>query len=119
MAGGNIVTRPIFVTLAEEYLSLRRGFGFALVTQGRLLLDFARWADQCPQPHLTTDLAVFWARSSGRGGPANAARRLTIVRGFARHCAGRDPATEIPPTSLGTYAAQTASFILMPKSPRC
>jgi len=101
MAGADAMTRPSFVELAEAYLSLRRSLGFALVTQGRLLLDFARWADQRGhQESLTTELAVSWARSSERGGSANAGRRLTIVRGFARYCAGRDPATEIPPTDL-------------------
>jgi hypothetical protein len=38
------MTRPRFVTLAEQYLALRRSLGFALVTQGRLLIDFARFA---------------------------------------------------------------------------
>jgi integrase len=91
---------PHFVALAEEYLSLRRSFGFALVTQERLVLDFARWAERSgDQAPLTVDLVVAWARSSGRG-PGNAARRLTAVRGFVRHCAGRDPATEVPPAGL-------------------
>lgn len=91
---------PRFVALAEEYLALRRSLGFALVTQGSFVLDLARWAARRRgKAPLTVDLVVSWARSSGRG-PANAARRLTAVRGFVRHCAGRDPATEVPPAGL-------------------
>lgn len=90
-----------FVELAEQYLVLRRSLGFALATQGRVVLDFARWADRAgDETPLTVDLAIAWATSSDRGGPENAGRRLSIVRGFARHCAGRDPATEIPSSGL-------------------
>lgn len=95
------MTRPRFVTLAEQYLALRRSLGFALVTQGRLLLDFARFADEAGGPGpLTVDLAVRWAESSERRRPSNTARRLTVVRGFARYCAGFEPATQIPPLRL-------------------
>ena len=90
-----------FVALAEQYLALRRSLGFALVTQGRLLLDFARFADQfAGSEAITVDLAVRWAGSSKRRCPSNAARRLTIVRGFAKYCAGFEPATQIPPLRL-------------------
>jgi len=90
-----------FVTLTEQYLALRRSLGFALVTQGRLLLDFARFADKAAgSGPLTLDLAVRWAESSERRCPSNAARRLTIVRGFAKYCAGFEPATQIPPIRL-------------------
>ena len=94
------MTFPGFVALAEEYLALRRGLGFALTTQGRLLLDFARSQDRNSSTHLTFDSAISWAQSSNRGGLSNAARRLTIVRGFARFCTGRDPATEVPPVGF-------------------
>jgi integrase len=78
---------------------LRRSLGFALVSQGPIVLDFARWADRdSGEASLTIDLAVSWAMS-GRS-PTTASRRLNIVRGFARYCAGRDPTTEVPSAGL-------------------
>jgi site-specific recombinase XerD len=100
------MTRPRFVTLAEQYLAMRRSLGFALVTQGRLLLEFARFADETAQQGpLTVDLAVRWAECSKKRRPSNTARRLTIVRAFARYCAGPDPATQVPP--IGQFGAPT------------
>jgi len=90
-----------FVTLAEQYLALRRSLGFALVSQGRLLLDFARFADKTAGAGpLTLDLAVRWAESAKRPCPSAMAWRLTIVRGFAKYCAGFESTTQIPPVRL-------------------
>ncbi len=95
------MTPPTFVTLAEEYLALRRSLGFGLVSHGRSLLDFARYADQIDyRGPLTVDLALRWAESSDSNDPSATARRLSIIRGFARHRAAFDPTTEIPPTGL-------------------
>lgn len=93
--------RPTFVALVEEYLALRRRLGFALVTQGRMLLAFASHADRvAPGGPLTVDLAVQWAASCRSRDPSAAARRLDVVRGFARHRALFDPTTEVPPLGL-------------------
>jgi len=92
---------PRFVPLAEQYLALRRNLGFGLVSQGRLLLDFARFADvNAGLAPLTIDLAVQWAELSEKRRPSNFARRLTIVRGFAKFCVGFEPATQIPPVRM-------------------
>ena len=49
---------------------------------------------------MTIELAVQWARSSRSTNPAQAARRLAVVRQFARYRALFDPATEVPPAGL-------------------
>jgi integrase len=49
---------------------------------------------------VTIDLAVQWALSSHSSDPAQAIRRLSAVRSFARHRAVFDPATEVPPPGL-------------------
>lgn len=93
--------RFTFVALAEDYLALRRRLGFALVTQGRMLLTFAAHADAvAPDGPLTVDLAVQWATSCRSGDPSAAARRLDVVRGFARHRILFDPQTQVPPLGL-------------------
>jgi hypothetical protein len=87
--------------LVEEYLAFRRGLGFDLETPGWMLLDFGRYADRVGhQGPMTTDLAVQWALSSRSSDPAQAARRLSAIRQFARHRAVFDPGTEIPPAGL-------------------
>lgn len=87
--------------LVEEYLSVRRGLGFALEQPAWLLRDFARYAYAVGhRGSLTTELAVSWALASRSGEHAQAVRRLGAVRQFARYRALLDPATEVPPPGL-------------------
>lgn len=95
------MTPPHLSELVEQYLSARRGLGFDLDTPRWLLRSFARFADRAGhQGPLTTDLAVEWALASRSRDPAQATRRLSAVRSFARYCAAFDPATEIPSVGL-------------------
>ena len=92
---------PSFRHLVDEYLALRRGLGFDLKSPGGMLRDFARYAERIGhQGPLTIDLAVQWALFSSSSDLVQAARRLSVVRQFARHRAAFDPATEIPPVGL-------------------
>ena len=89
------------VALAQEYLDYRRRLGFRLRSEGKMLLAFARYADRAGhRGPLTTELAVSWARLPAGSAPLHQARRLQVVRGFARYRAIFDPATEIPPKGL-------------------
>ena len=96
------MTPPSFHHLVDEYLTARRGLGFGLETDESFLRAFASHADRVGHSgSITIELAVQWARSSSRSGnPALAARRLAIVRQFARYRALVDPATEVPPVGL-------------------
>lgn len=95
------MTPPRLLALVDEYLSVRRGLGFDLDTPRWMLTSFARFADRIGHHGpVTTDLAVQWALASRSGDPAQAARRLSALRPFARYCAVFDPATEIPPMGL-------------------
>jgi integrase len=89
------------IELVEEYLKYRRRLGVRLSVAGWLLKTFARYADgtgHCGP--LTTELAVRWARLPADATPTYQARRLGVVRGFARYRAIFDPGTEIPPDGL-------------------
>ena len=89
------------INFAEEYLEYRRRLGFQLRIEGQMLLEFARYADRSGHfGPLTTDLAVRWARLPAKAVPLYQARRLEVVRCFARHRAIFDSATEIPPEGL-------------------
>jgi len=80
---------------AEEYLAMRRALGFKLVSQGPRLMSFVRFCEQRGADRVTADLAVEWATAT-RGDEVNQARRLDVVRIFARHLQPLDPATEVP-----------------------
>src|SRR5262249_37853754 len=102
LAGGAAMSTPTsMVALAEEYLDYRRRLGFRLRTEGKMLLAFARHADRAGHHGpLTTELAVGWARLPAEAAPLYQARRLQVVRGFARYRVIFDPATEVPPEGL-------------------
>jgi integrase/recombinase XerD len=96
---------------AEDYLAMRRALGFTLITDGRLLLDFADRLDRDGQDTITVAAALAWARSTGAS-PAWHGHRLAIVRAFARHLHALDPACEIPaPGLLPAYSHRPAPFI--------
>jgi len=84
----------------EDYLSIRRALGYKLVDEGRLLMDFVAFVDQSGAVAITTELAVAWAVRPHDASPGWSARRLSAVRGFARHHQMIDPDSEIPPVGL-------------------
>jgi integrase/recombinase XerD len=87
---------------AEEYLAMRRALGFKLTTQGRHLMSFVRFCEDRSADRVTADLAVEWATrtSRGSGNEVYQARRLDVVRIFARHLQALDPSTEVPPDDV-------------------
>jgi integrase/recombinase XerD len=86
---------------AEAYLAMRRTLGFKLSTQGRLLLSFVAYCEQHGMTSVTTDAAVAWATATPRSRDQLWwARRLMVVRIFARHLQALDPATEVPPDDV-------------------
>lgn len=84
----------------DDYLALRRAMGFKLYAAGLLLPRFIDFLEQQGVTVITTEWAVHWATQPRQVQPAEWARRLSLVRGFARYYSGIDPRTEIPPTQL-------------------
>lgn len=89
---------------AREYLSLRRALGHKLDDAHRLLPRFVAYLDAVGATTVTIESALTWARRPDAD-PASSVwmRRMTVARGFARHMAGVDPNTEIPPLGLVTF----------------
>jgi len=93
--------RVSWMPRVEAYLAYRRRHGFELTIDATQLRSFARFVDELgSEDHLTVALAVAWAQASQRATPLTWARRIEILRGFARFCLREDPATEIPPQGL-------------------
>lgn len=72
----------------RDYLELRRSLGYKLEDARLQLPRFIDFLDTRGASHITTALAMEWAR------------RLGGVRGFARYRHASDPLTEIPPLGL-------------------
>ncbi len=84
----------------SEYLELRRGLGFKMQDAGRLLPRFVAFMAERQAPHITARLSLEWAQQAQTVQPAEWARRLCFVRGFARYRSATDGRTEVPPSEL-------------------
>jgi integrase len=95
-------SRNTMFSKVETYLADRRRAGFALTIAGKQLFSFAHFID-CNgyRGPLTVELASRWAMANRRGLALTAARRIEVLRSFARYCQMFDPKTEIP--SLGLF----------------
>ena len=85
---------------AEEYLQMRRTLGYKLLRQGPMLMDFVSYLERANETTITIETAVAWATQPAAAAPVWWKRRLTVVRGFARHLKTLDPDCQIPPTGL-------------------
>lgn len=92
----------------RAYLAMRRDLGFHLRETGRLLLQFVAFMEQHRATTITTRLALAWAQQPQTVQPAEWARRLSMVRTFARYRHAFDPRTEIPPDGLLPYRPKRA-----------
>jgi integrase/recombinase XerD len=85
----------------DDYIALRRSLGFKLEDYPWALYDFVSYLEAAGASTVTAELALSWAALPGEGAhPSYLAKRLCVVRGFARHLQAFDPATEVPPADL-------------------
>jgi integrase len=90
-------------TLADavkEYLELRRGLGYKLEREGRLLPDFADFLERDGGSYITVERALRWATASATATPQWWVTRLGMVRQLAKYLAALDPRTEVPSPRL-------------------
>jgi integrase len=93
-----MTTKNTMQRRAQEYLDERRRLGYALSITGARLLAFARFADKVGHKGpLTLELIADWAKGqASRATPITWARRVEIVRPFAKFCTRDEPETAIP-----------------------
>lgn len=87
----------------SEYLQLRRALGFKLQRAGMLLPRFVAFLQAEGLDFVTREAAVRWATKSSQTSAYWGARRLALVRPFARYLHGLDPRNEIPAADLLPY----------------
>jgi integrase/recombinase XerD len=92
----------------DEYLALRRGLGYKMHDAGLVLPRFVIFLEERQANHITARLALEWTQQATTVQPAERARRLCFVRGFARYRSAVDPRTEIPPIELLPYRSTRA-----------
>jgi len=83
-----------------DYLAIRRRLGFEMPQDGRLLEGFVEFLEQAGASRITAELALAWARLPVDAHPHRWRQRLSVARGFARHHATIDPASEVPSEDL-------------------
>lgn len=105
------------VARVEAYLQSRRQFGFQLRVEGGELLRFARYADGAGhRGAVTTELALRWAHEATTATPLYRARRLEIVRCFAKYQVAFEADTEVPAAGiLGPAHRRTLPYIFSPR----
>jgi integrase/recombinase XerD len=84
----------------QEYLMLRRSMGYKMHDAGLLLPRFVSFMEERRAETITVRLALEWVQQAKTVQPAERARRLCFVRGFARHRSAVDARTEVPPPGL-------------------
>lgn len=83
-----------------DYLKLRRALGFKLKNTEWCLRGFVDFLEAEGAKHITTELALRWARRPPNGEPFTWAQRLSRIRLFATWYRARDPHTEVPAEGL-------------------
>jgi len=84
----------------DDYLKLRRALGFKLASTEWCLRGFLDFLAAEGSKHITTELALRWARRPPGGAPFTWAQRLSCIRLFAAWYVARDPRTEVPAEGL-------------------
>ena len=100
---------------AEHYLDERHQLGYDTRTTGYALRSFARYVDGLDlDGPLTVEIMAAWARcaKTNADNPATWARRLKLLRPFARWLQQFDPRTEVPDdTVFGRVGQRLAPHI--------
>jgi integrase len=93
------MTDPTLQGRAEEYLRLRRSFGYHLKSHDRPLAEFVTYLGRAGFNTVTVESALAWAVEPDTT-PLRRAQRLSIARGFATYLHALDPRCEVPPRGL-------------------
>jgi integrase len=87
-------------TALTDYLRLRRGLGFSLCRDERLLVQFLDYLDELRRTEFTVDDALAWAKLPEPASPGWLGGRLTVVRGFAAYLHSLDSSVPTIPPGL-------------------
>ncbi|MGH3623263.1 MAG: tyrosine-type recombinase/integrase [Sciscionella sp.] len=113
MAGGAAMSA--LARSAQDYLAMRRGVGYALRQEGRMLAGFVGYLADRDIAHVTIEAALGWATAPANASPIWWAKRFAVVRGFAAYLATLDEDTEVPPKGLlPSRTSRTTPYLFCP-----
>jgi integrase/recombinase XerD len=84
----------------DDYLAIRRSFGFRLERPEKLLRQFLAYLEAVGSDRVTVAGAVAWATLPEGGAPEWWGARLSVVRVFARHLHALDSRHEPIPADV-------------------
>jgi integrase len=93
------MTADLRAALAD-YLQLRRGLGYGLRREEKLLRQFLDHLDDRGRTTFTVDEALAWAKLPAPASPGWLGMRLSVVRSFAAYLHALDPAVPLVPPGL-------------------
>ncbi len=93
------MTKPTLQHMVEDYLAVRRSFGYRLKGHDGPLADFVAYLGRAGLDMVTVESALAWAVEA-ESTPLRHAQRLAIARGFAIYLHTLDPRCEVPPRDL-------------------
>ncbi|WP_305954771.1 hypothetical protein [Burkholderia sp. SRS-W-2-2016] len=86
---------------ATTYLAQRHSLGFDLKISGLILMSFARFADaMMHRGPITEELTLAWAHSTKSESAITWARRIEVIRPFAKYLKQFSPDTIVPRRDL-------------------
>jgi integrase/recombinase XerD len=87
-----------WIELVDSYLAQQRQLGYLLVSEGRYLQSFARFAQSQHLEALTVELALNWANLAPSGSNIAIARRFCTLRPFSRYLSARGHGSVVLPS---------------------
>lgn len=84
----------------DRYLAVRRGLGFELRTDERILRRFIEHAEKVGAAYVSAEVFTGWRELFGHASQHTWSRRLGIVRTFAQWLQGIDPRHQVPSSDL-------------------
>ncbi|MFV2013665.1 MULTISPECIES: tyrosine-type recombinase/integrase [unclassified Micromonospora] len=93
------MTTDLRAALAD-YLKLRRGLGYGLRRDEKLIVQFLDYLDDLGRTAFTVDDALAWAKLPEPASPGWLGMRLSVVRSFAAYLHTLDPTVPVVPPGL-------------------
>ncbi|HZM80700.1 MAG TPA: tyrosine-type recombinase/integrase [Candidatus Limnocylindrales bacterium] len=98
--------------IAGGYVATRRSLGYQMDAVARLLNSYIDYLEASGAVTVTVANALEWATRPADALPIWWCRRLSVVRGFARHLSAFDRSCQVPPTNLLAVGyARVTSYI--------
>ena len=101
------MNKSIFTGI-EEFIELRRSFGFKFERGGYVLREFAAFLKKIKKKTITTAMVLEWLESHYGSSPESLSVRFQIVRAFAAHWKAYDRRTEVPGRNISYHPPKRA-----------